>query len=90
MDNILVGLDFSDVPVEVIDRVSEFARALSAKLWLSHVGSPEPDFVGYKAGPQTVRDQVALELRDEHRRTQQVATPDSTIGFRVVLVQVGE
>ena len=34
---------------------------------------PEPDFVGYEAGPQTVRDQVASELRDECRRAQQLA-----------------
>ncbi len=73
MDNILIPLDFSETTLEVLDRASLLARSFSAKLWLIHVAPPEPDFVGYGAGPQTVRDQVASELRDEHRRTQQVA-----------------
>ena len=73
MKEILVPLDFSDVTVEVIELASLLARSLQAKLWLIHVGRPEPDFVGYEAGPQTVRDQMASELRDEHRRAQQLA-----------------
>ena len=73
MENILVPLDFSEATLEVLDHASLLARSLSAKLWLIHVAASEPDFIGYGTGPQTVRDQVASELRDEHRRTQQVA-----------------
>jgi nucleotide-binding universal stress UspA family protein len=71
--DILVPLDFSEVTLEVIDQASLLARSLDAKLWLIHVATPEPEFIGYETGPQTVRDRVALELRQEHRSTQQVA-----------------
>ena len=73
MDNILVALDFSKVTVQVIEHATLLARKLSAKLWLIHAGAPEPDFIGYDSGPQTVRDSVAGDLREDHRRTQQVA-----------------
>jgi nucleotide-binding universal stress UspA family protein len=73
VENILVALDFSEVTVEVIKHASQLGRALSAKLWLVHAGEPEPAFIGYESGPQTVRDAVAGDLREDHRRTQQVA-----------------
>ena len=73
MDKILVPLDFSEVTLDVLEHASLLARSLPAKLWLIHVGRPEPDFVGYGSGPQTVRDQVASKLREEHCRTKQVA-----------------
>ncbi|MBI3924121.1 MAG: universal stress protein [Armatimonadetes bacterium] len=70
MNNILAGIDFSDVSPAVIDRSAHLARALSCQLWLVHVAAPDPDFVGYSAGPQGVRDQVASALRQEHRELQ--------------------
>ena len=73
MDGILVPLDFSEISMEVIAWARRLAESLPAKLWLIHVGDPEPDFVGYAAGPDTVRSQVATKLREEHRRTQQIA-----------------
>jgi len=71
--NILVPLDFSEVTVELLDYASMLARSLQAKLWLIHVGSPEPDFIGYEKSSGHFRDQFAEELREEHLRTQQVA-----------------
>ena len=73
MKNVLVAIDFSDELDPVIQAARELAMAFSAKLWLVHIAAPEPDFVGYRAGPQTVRDAVASELRDEHRHLQQLA-----------------
>jgi len=73
MEAILVPLDFSEVSGAVIERAKELASGLSAKLWLIYVASPDPDFVGYDPGPQTVRDQVAAEHRDHHRSIQQTA-----------------
>jgi nucleotide-binding universal stress UspA family protein len=35
---------------------------------LLHVAGPDPDFVGYEVGPETVRDAVAHKLRDQHRQ----------------------
>jgi nucleotide-binding universal stress UspA family protein len=55
MDNILVPLDFQEATLDVLDHASLLAQSLSAKLWLVHVGDPDPDFVGYGVGPQSVR-----------------------------------
>ena len=71
--NILVSVDFSNATPRVLEAAANLARALSAKVWLLHVAEPEPDFVGYEAGPDVVRDQVAKELRDEHRKIQEYA-----------------
>ena len=70
---ILVSVDFSDATPRVLEAAANLARALSAKVWLLHVAEPEPDFVGYRAGPDVVRDQVAKEFRDEHRKIQEYA-----------------
>lgn len=73
MKNIVVAVDFSEETERVIEAARELASAFSAKLWLVHAAAPDPDFVGYRAGPQSVRDAVANELREEHRLLQQLA-----------------
>ena len=70
MQNILVAVDFSNVTDNLLRQSGALAKAFSAKLWLIHVAAPDPDFVGYEAGPQTVRDQVAARLQTEHRQLQ--------------------
>jgi nucleotide-binding universal stress UspA family protein len=67
MKRIVAAIDFSPVSQDVIARSAAIARAFSAELILLHVSAPDPDFVGYAAGPQSVRDLRAAELRDEHR-----------------------
>jgi hypothetical protein len=42
-------------------------------LYILHAAEPEPDFVGYDAGPEVVRTQVAQESRREHRSVQALA-----------------
>jgi nucleotide-binding universal stress UspA family protein len=42
-------------------------------VYVLHVAEPEPDFVGYDAGPEVVRTQVAEELHREHREVQALA-----------------
>jgi nucleotide-binding universal stress UspA family protein len=73
MRNIVVAVDFGDETDGVIDAARELASPLSAKVWLVHAAAPDPDFVGYRAGPQSVRDAVANGLREEHRQLQQLA-----------------
>jgi nucleotide-binding universal stress UspA family protein len=73
MQNILVPVDFSSSTESVVDIARTIAECFSARLWLIHVVSPDPDFVGYDAGPQAVRDQVAGHLREEHQRLQATA-----------------
>ena len=71
---LLVALDLSDPTEAIVSRAEEFARALSAEMWLLHVAEPEPDFVGFEVGPQVVRDSVAEDLRAEHRQVQEIAS----------------
>ena len=70
---LLVAIDFSD-PTDLILRVARrLAASLDASVWIVHAAEPEPDFVGYDAGPEVVRGQVAKELREEHRKLQEYA-----------------
>lgn len=64
---ILVPLDFSDVSASVVEVASEMARAFNGRLVLLHVSEPEPDFVGFEAGPASVRTAVAHDMREEHQ-----------------------
>jgi nucleotide-binding universal stress UspA family protein len=64
---VLAGVDFSDVTQRVLETAGRLARALDAELVVLHVAAPEPEFVGFAAGPQSVRDQVAEKLREQHR-----------------------
>ncbi|MBT8394490.1 MAG: universal stress protein [Flavobacteriaceae bacterium] len=68
MKNILVGIDFHDQTEELISKSVEIADQLKAKLWLLHVASPNPDFVGYEAGPEFIRDKRADILWSEHKK----------------------
>ena len=65
MKNILATIDFYDSEKLVIDKACEMAKAFDAKIWLLHVVSPEPEFVGFGVGPQYVRDARATELKKE-------------------------
>lgn len=86
---LLVAIDFSD-PTDLILRVAKrLAAGLDASVWIVHAAEPEPDFVGYDAGPEVVRGQVAKELRDEHRRLQDYAEQLREAGLetKAILVQ---
>jgi nucleotide-binding universal stress UspA family protein len=71
--SILAAVDFSAVSDRVIEDAARLAAAFELPLTLVHVAAPDPEFVGYDAGPDTVRDSRAAELRDEHRRLQDAA-----------------
>jgi hypothetical protein len=68
MEAILACVDFSDVEGGVVDAATSLAGALRAPLHVLHVSAPDPAFVGYAAGPESVREQVAASLREQHRR----------------------
>ncbi len=65
--HVVACLDLSPLTEEVVVAATTLASRLGARLTLLHVGAPEPDFVGYDVGPDTVRDAVANSLRREHR-----------------------
>lgn len=73
MKNIVAAIDFSERSEAVLRIASDHARAFEAHLWLVHVAAPEPGFVGYDGGPQSVRDNVAKHIRERHREIQQMA-----------------
>ena len=70
MKLILVPVDFSDITGPAIDAAAGLAAGTGAGLTLLHVADPEPEFIGYDAGPQSVRDGVAKQLHDRHRELQ--------------------
>ncbi|RMG74412.1 MAG: universal stress protein [Bacteroidetes bacterium] len=73
MQNILVAIDFGDTTDRLMQVATTHAQQFGAKLWLVHVAAPDPDFVGYEAGPQAEREFRALTLRKEHRDLQRLA-----------------
>lgn len=66
----LVALDFADVTDQLLEVARKSALASGATVYLIHVAEPNPAFVGYEAGPDVVRDQVAHEYREQHRMLQ--------------------
>ncbi len=71
---IIAAVDFSETSERVLRTVQACADQLAhAAVYLIHVEPPDPDFVGYAPGPQTVRDQLAQRFRNEHVRLQQSA-----------------
>jgi len=88
MRNILVPVDFSPVTIAVLEHAARLANAFDAEITLLHVAAPEPEFVGYDAGPDTVRDQVAAELRGVHRDLQKLADELRARGVRAHAVCV--
>ena len=68
MKTILVPVDFSDATPQVVDVASKMARAFGGKIVLLHVSEPEPDFIGFEPGPQTVRTVVAHDFKGEHQQ----------------------
>lgn len=73
MRNIVAAIDFSERSDAVLQLSTAQAYAFRAHLWLVHVVAPEPGFVGYDAGPQSVRDNVAKHIRERHKELQDMA-----------------
>jgi nucleotide-binding universal stress UspA family protein len=86
---ILAAVDFSPISEAVVEQAAQLAEAFSAELTLVHVAAPDPDFVGFEVGPQTVRDARAHELRDEHRNLQTIAEDlrNRSLSAHAVLIQ---
>ena len=68
LSTILVPVDFSDVTPSVLETAQSFAAAFQSHLFLLNVAEPEPDFVGFEAGPPTVRVAVARDFKAERQR----------------------
>ena len=86
---ILIAIDFSQASSSVLFEAKKYAGMLSADCWLIHVAPPDPYFVGYEPGPQSVRDTVAKRFRKEHKLLQDEAVQMEKLGLNVkaLLVQ---
>ena len=72
MKRVLAAIDFSDMSSSVLREAAELARGHGATLDILHVAAPDPDFVGYGAGPDTVRDQRAEALHKEREQLREL------------------
>lgn len=68
MKSILICVDFHKETDLLINKALEYASVLQSKVYLLHVAAPDPDFVGYEAGPQSERDYRAQTLKNEHQK----------------------
>ena len=64
----------------MLEVASRLASPLGAKLWIVHVASPDPDFVGFKVGPTYIREHRADILRQEHQDVQAMAAELNAAG----------
>jgi len=79
--NYLVALDFSHSTTPVLQTVANLATRKDDKIWLIHVAEPNPAFIGYEAGPDVVRGQIAEEFKREHQEIQRQADRLREDGF---------
>ncbi len=89
MNKILIGIDFESGTTELTEYACSLALAFNARLRLLYVAAPDPDFVGYEPGPQSVRDSRARQLRTKHVHLQKMADRLCSYGVRTdsLLVQ---
>ena len=70
---LLVAIDLASSSEKLLNEARKIAKALSAQVWLLHVAPPDPDFIGYEVGPQSVRDAIAKAFHEEHTELQEIA-----------------
>ncbi len=70
---LLAALDLAGTTPAVLREARIWAQRLSATLYLVHVAEPDPDFIGYEPGPETVRDAIARKFHREHQQLEAYA-----------------
>jgi nucleotide-binding universal stress UspA family protein len=88
MKTILVPVDFSDVTTPVVATAQAMAQAMEMRMVLLHVAEPEPDFVGFEAGPMSVREAVAHDFQAEHHKLEELKAGLAASGLDVMAIQV--
>ncbi len=85
---LLAALDLADTPPAVLRETRAWADRLRAAVWLLHVAEPDPDFVGYEPGPDTVRAAVARKFHREHRQIEDAARDLRAAGLEATALLV--
>lgn len=73
MKSILVAIDIEDSNSQLLEQAAMIAQKFEAKLWLLYIAPPEPEFISNATGAKYLREMLAHELRDEHKKLQQLA-----------------
>jgi len=85
---ILLALDLSSATATILSGFRKLFPGPQTRLTLLYVAEPDPEFVGYEPGPQTVRDQVAGECHESHQRIQRIAQDLEEDGYEAEALQV--
>lgn len=85
--SLLVAVDFSNVADDQLEIVGRLARP-NREIYLLHVAEPEPSFVGYEAGPNEVRHEVAVEFKREHEQLHALADRLREQGHKVSALMI--
>ena len=88
MKTVLVPVDFSTITDRVVSIAADQARWSHARIVLLHVAAPNPDFVGYEPGPQTVRNTMAHAFHREHQELHRLEEPLKKEGLQVTALLV--
>ena len=78
---VLAALDLDRTTPDVLREARLWTRRLGAELFLIHVAEPDPDFIGYGAGPESVRLAVAHKFTRAHQRLDALAVDLRKEGF---------
>ena len=78
---VLAALDLDRTTPDVLREARLWTRRLGAELFLIHVADPDPDFIGYGAGPESVRLAVAHKFTRAPQRIEVLATELRKEGF---------
>jgi nucleotide-binding universal stress UspA family protein len=73
MRKVLIAVEKLDEVTILTEKMLDALSAEKLKLWLVHVAEPDPDFVGFEAGPQSERDRVAQNRRTFRRMLDETA-----------------
>jgi len=74
--NVLVAIDFSPGTRSILQVAQELVGrpgGEAAHFYLLHVAEPDPAFMGWEAGPDVVRQQMAEEFHREHHELGELA-----------------
>lgn len=64
MKNLIVAVDFSEITASLVDKAAQMAECRKARVYIIHVASPDPEFVGYDLDPEL----AGYEVEPEHWR----------------------
>ena len=88
MKTILVPVDFSDVTSQVVETARKFAGAFQGRLVVLNVAEPDPDFVGFEAGPPSVQVATARDFKVERQRLEDIKTKLMAGGSDVLALHI--